>query len=187
MFWGLVVVFVIGYLLWQSSRSDDLRRGTLYAQRDALIRECVLLGMPNPRGAEWAKLDHYWIGGKDRQSWEWINATLGHSEQGLEKSIEELQALLKCWQTEQEQRSHDRKARLLKLPTSTTQHLIGRRILKQIRMVRVDGCSTDVEADLDLREAALEAGAGAIINMRVRPYPGGKFSAEGDAVTLQDE
>lgn len=200
---ALVVCFVFFKLMQKSDEHehDHEQCQRLHEQQDQLIRQCVQLGMPNPRGAKWAKMEHYWIGGDHRAngdtggirnkgaSWDWRPlgglACIGGSVKDFKKSIEELQSLIKLWQEEQKRR--DRRARLLVLPTSTTQQLIGRRILKQIRMVRVDGCSTDEEADLDLREAALEAGAGAIINMRVRPYPGGKFSAEGDAVTLQDE
>lgn len=74
---------------------------------------------------------------------------------------------------------------LLQIPTSMQQHIIGRRITRQLRMVRVDNCNTDDQADLRLREEAHKAGADGIINMKVRPYPGGHFSAEGDAVVLE--
>ena len=75
--------------------------------------------------------------------------------------------------------------KLLQMPTSSNQHIIGRRITQQLRMVRVDHCDTDDRADIRLREEAHKAGAHAIINMRIRPYPGGHFSAEGDAVVLE--
>lgn len=74
------------------------------------------------------------------------------------------------------------KKQLTKMPTSTRPHILGYRILKQLRMVRVDDCESDDEADIRLREEAHKAGGNGIINMKVRPYPGGRFSAEGDAV-----
>ena len=98
-------------------------------------------------------------------------------------------------QTEQDladERTHEaekqelkRIARLRSMPTSSSPHLIGYRILRQIRMVRVDNCSTDDTADLRLKEEAEKAGATGIINLQIRPYHGGKFSAQGDAVVLE--
>lgn len=86
-----------------------------------------------------------------------------------------------------ELRERQRVARLMEMPTATIQHLIGYRILRQIRMVRVDDCDTHNKADLRLREQAEKAGASGIINLKIRPYPGGMFSAEGDAVELEPE
>ncbi len=86
---------------------------------------------------------------------------------------------------QQQLREQKRIDRLMEMPTAGSPHLIGYRILRQIRMVRVDDCDTDNEADLRLREEAEKAGARGIINMKIRPYPGGKFSAQGDAVVLE--
>jgi len=83
------------------------------------------------------------------------------------------------------EREQERVERLMQMPTSSRSHIIGYRIIRQIRLIRVDDCATDDQADLRLREEAQTAGAHGIINMQVRPYPGGKFSAQGDAVVLE--
>jgi uncharacterized protein YbjQ (UPF0145 family) len=97
-----------------------------------------------------------------------------------------LRMLQGLWQTfDKEKLEADRAKQIQAIPTSSDRHILGKTIREQIRMIRVDGCSSDMEADSRLREAALEVGADAIINMSIRPYPGGHFSAQGDAVTLK--
>ena len=89
-------------------------------------------------------------------------------------------------QAEERRRQEEQRiAILMEMPTATGSFLIGYRITRTLRMVRVDGCNTHRRADVNLREEAQNAGANGIINMRVSPYLGGYFSAQGDAVQLE--
>ena len=175
MFWLLTIVVLVVVWLLKSSAADEAARGRLQDEIAAEFATCIVDGMPDPSNA------HGWKFGENLEASAWKGRSIwGLPHADLLQCQEELRALHKNWLGELRQQ-------LSAIPTSTTDRLLGRRIAKQVRMIRVDACDTDDSADFELRKAAYKVGARGIINMRVRPYPGGKFSAEGDAVTLQDD
>ena len=205
------VAVVIGALkLWYDRRPDVIarrrseasleeQRSREYEQIQALISqisEALLLCVsiePNPFEKFRSISGHHWVFGSDPESSRpkerYSNFYAGHGARWNGADIEYLSndQLRECLAElkDLQGRSMEFEKQLLQIPTSSNQYLIGRRIAKQIRMVRVDNCDTDDRADLKLRAEAHKAGGNGIINMKVRPYPGGRFSAQGDAVIME--
>jgi hypothetical protein len=84
-----------------------------------------------------------------------------------------------------EQRRADNKIRISKIITSSTNVIIGYRIIRQISMVSIiDEIDKDIAEEKFLL-AVEEAGGNGVINMQVRPHRGGYFSVQGDAVLIE--
>lgn len=79
----------------------------------------------------------------------------------------------------------DDKARSLKIITSSTNVIIGYRILRHIRMLSITDERYKDTAEENFLLAVDEAGGNGVINMKVRSHRGGYFSVQGDAVLIE--
>ena len=88
--------------------------------------------------------------------------------------------------------------RLRMIPTSTTNRIVGKRIVAQVKMIHVDGyltleptgyqelrAKTNEGAEIGFLRKVAECGGNGVINMSIRRHAGGYVSIQGDAVKLE--
>ncbi len=68
--------------------------------------------------------------------------------------------------------------------TSTSNRLVGYRMVRQVEAVFVEGFSSPEDALIALKAAAVERGANAILNVRTEHTAAGRCTASGDAVLV---
>lgn len=103
----------------------------------------------------------------------------------IDPAIREQQRIRISKQAIREQRRADNKIRISKIITSSTNVIIGYRIIRQISMVSIiDEINKDIAEEKFLL-AVEKAGGNGVINMQVRPHRGGYFSVQGDAVLIE--
>ena len=88
--------------------------------------------------------------------------------------------------------------KLRMIPTSTTNRIVGKRIVAQVKMIHVDGyltleptgyqelrAETNEGAEIGFLRQVAECGGNGVINMSIRRHAGGYVSIQGDAVKLE--
>ena len=75
--------------------------------------------------------------------------------------------------------------RLLAIPTSSSDQIHGRRLIRRVKFVKVDNYTRRREAELEFLHKVARAGGNGVIHMVVRRHPGGYISIQGEAVQIE--
>lgn len=139
----------------------------------ALIGGAILVG--------YALLSH---NGKKQEARE---KKLLEEKEEKEKLEEEEKAKQRSIDASEKARSDQKRLKELqnKFLTSSTSRIHGRHIARQVRVVSVDNCASQNQAELKFLEEIEASGSNGAINMTLRRHRGGYVSVSGDAVILK--